>query len=90
MFAAFIQYKLSEIRSTDDILMTYTVMFDMLHQVLDAARPYFVRFVNPLGYMSQSATVWMTVLLGVNRFLAICYPFRASRWLSLTSARIQV
>jgi len=58
--------------------------------VLLVIRPYFVRFVNPLGYVAQSATVWMTVLLGVNRYLAICRPFYSPRMLSINGARIQV
>lgn len=71
-----------------------TVFYGALHEsnprALMAARPYIIRFVNPLGYMAQSVTVWMTVLLGVNRYMAICRPFYAGRMLGITGAQIQV
>jgi len=49
-----------------------------------------VQYVNPLGYMTQCATIWLTVLIAVNRYIAICHPFKANRFLTIRTARIQV
>jgi len=49
-----------------------------------------VKYVNPLGYMAQCATIWLTVLIAVNRYITICHPFKADRFLTIRTARIQV
>jgi len=43
-----------------------------------------------MGYMAQCATIWLTVLIAVNRYIAICHPFNANRFLTIRTARIQV
>jgi len=55
-----------------------------------AMTPYLVKYVNPVGYMVQSCTIWITVLLAVNRYVAVCRPFIAARWLTLRRTRLQV
>ena len=37
---------------------------------------YVRMYVTPLAYMTQNATILMTVLLAVNRYIAVCRPFR--------------
>jgi hypothetical protein len=59
-------------------------------QTVASALPYVIKYVNPLGYVVQSCSIWMTVLLAFNRFIAVCRPFSASQLLTLKSARIQV
>ena len=49
-----------------------------------------VQYVNPLGYMAECATMWLTVLIAVNRYIAVCHPFKANRFLTIRTARIQV
>ncbi len=52
--------------------------------------PYIVMFVHPLGYMAQTLTIWMTVLLAINRFIAVCMPFHATTLCTMKNARYQV
>ena len=54
------------------------------------AIPYVVRYGNTIGYVAQALVIWITVLLGVNRYVAICIPYRAKSWLTLCAARVQV
>ena len=54
------------------------------------SRVYVHKYLTPFGYMSQSATIWMTVLLAANRYIAICRPFQAQSCLTLARAKIQV
>ena len=55
-----------------------------------ASAPYLVKYVNPVGCAVQSCAIWITVLLAVNRYVAICRPFTATRWLTMTRTRLQV
>lgn len=52
--------------------------------------PFVVKWIQPLGYMTQTAAVWCTVLLAVNRYVALCLPFQASRWATVRIVRLQL
>lgn len=54
------------------------------------AVPYLKKYVNPIGYVTKCMTVWTTVLLAINRFLAVCKPFAFDRILTVRRAKIQV
>ena len=55
-----------------------------------ASAPYLIKYVNPIGNTVQSCAIWITVLLAVNRYVAVCRPFVATRWLRLRRTRLQV
>jgi len=57
---------------------------------LQSLVPILKRYVNPLGYTAQCCVIWITVLLAVNRYMAVCRPFTAKRWVTVTSVRLQV
>ena len=44
----------------------------------------------PLVHVSQMWTVWITVLVAFNRYVAICRPFQAIRVCTMRQARLQV
>ena len=52
--------------------------------------PYIFVYVRPLCLMARTANVWVTVLITVNRYIHVCVPFRASRWCTVTMAKIQM
>ena len=52
--------------------------------------PYIIKYVQPLGYMAQTATIWATVLLALNRYVAVCQPFRLADSCSLRTVRAQL
>jgi hypothetical protein len=33
----------------------------------------------PYAYIAQTATIWVTVLVAFNRYIAVCQPFKAAR-----------
>lgn len=71
-----------------------TVFFGWL-PVIDSALvvdalPYLVKYVNPLGPIVQSLSIWTTVALSVNRYIAVCRPFSAAKLLTMRAARVQV
>jgi len=55
-----------------------------------ATAPYLIKYMNPVGTTVQSCAIWITVLLAVNRYIAVCRPFVASRWLRMRRTRLQV
>jgi len=60
------------------------------HDMTLASAPYLIKYVNPVGCMVQSCAIWITVLLAVNRYIAVCRPFVATRWLRMRRTRLQV
>ena len=64
--------------------------FSASDRIVRTLRPYMVKFVQPLAYMSQTATIWTTVLLSINRYIGICKPFDAPVWCSIQKAMAQV
>ncbi|KAI0229584.1 hypothetical protein LSAT2_019977 [Lamellibrachia satsuma] len=47
-------------------------------------------YVWPLVYITQMWTVWITVLIALNRYIAICRPFQAQLLCTLSKVRLQV
>ena len=55
-----------------------------------AIQPYVLVYLWPLSLTAQTATIWVTVLVAVTRYIAICLPFRASRWCTVSKAKKQL
>ena len=51
---------------------------------------YITVYLWPLALTAQTATIWVTVLVAVTRYIAICLPLRASRWCSVSKAKKQL
>ena len=47
-------------------------------------------YVLPLCLMAKTATVWLTVLITVNRYINVCLPLRASQWCTISKVHTQV
>lgn len=62
--------------------------FDL--KAYDVALPYIKVFLWPLVHITQFLTIWMTVLIAVSRYIAICRPFQAHKLCTMTKVRIQV
>uniref|UniRef100_A0A8R1DPG1 G_PROTEIN_RECEP_F1_2 domain-containing protein n=2 Tax=Caenorhabditis japonica TaxID=281687 RepID=A0A8R1DPG1_CAEJA len=44
--------------------------------------PVLLWFAYPVGLSTQTCGVYLTVLVSVHRYLGVCHPFRAKRWVS--------
>ena len=60
------------------------------HEAYFYAHQYVLVYVLPLVHTVQTATIWVTVLVGVNRYIAVCKPYQASRLCTVTQARKQL
>ena len=52
--------------------------------------PYMMKYIYPLVHITQLGTVWITVFVAFNRFVAICWPFRAAFLCTMNRVRAQV
>ncbi|VDK28575.1 unnamed protein product [Gongylonema pulchrum] len=50
----------------------------MLHDIY----PIVLRFSYPLARIAQTCGVYLTLFVSVHRYLGVCYPFRAKRWIT--------
>ena len=60
------------------------------NETFAAISPYILKYVQPLGYMTKTCAIWMTVLLAVNRYLVIKNPLQAQHLCTLWKARLQI
>ena len=76
------------------LLTVFTSCIVMLHFFIDCLphdlRIYLVVCLWPLRSMAESATIWVTVLIAVNRYIIVCLPLRASQWCTLSKVKIQL
>jgi hypothetical protein len=56
----------------------------------DAVYPFVLVYVYPCAFVAQTATIWVTVLVGVNRYIAVCKPYQAPRLCTVVQARRQL
>ena len=47
-------------------------------------------YLLPCAFIFQTATIWVTVLVGFNRYIAVCHPFKAARLCTVFQARCQL
>ena len=47
-------------------------------------------YMLPLKSMAEAATIWLTVLVAVNRYIIVCRPLRATQWCTLSKVKIQL
>ncbi len=59
-------------------------------QVYSVAEPYVLVYILPCAFTLQTATVWVTVLVAVNRYIAVCKPYQASRLCTVAQAKKQM
>ncbi|CEF64299.1 FMRFamide receptor [Strongyloides ratti] len=58
--------------------------------LLNYTYPSILRYGYPLALTAQTCGVYMTVLVSVHRFMGVCYPFRAKRYVNITPVRIAI
>ena len=53
-------------------------------------RIYMTMYVYPLGWTSETPTIWVTIMLVVNRYIMLCLPLRASQWCMVSKVNVQL
>jgi len=44
-------------------------------------------YLLPFAFIAQTATIWVTVLVAFNRYIAVCKPFKAARLCTVVQVR---
>ncbi|CAI4229785.1 unnamed protein product [Auanema sp. JU1783] len=64
-------------------MLTFPVIASMSDSVaLHDTYPNILWYSFPIGLSTQTCGVYLTVLVSVHRYLGVCHPFRAKRWVS--------
>ena len=71
---------------TIDSFVEYT---DIL-QGLSSISPHLIPWSYPLTMTAHASSIWVTVLIAVNRYVAVCLPYKASRWCTVFVAKKQL
>ena len=48
------------------------------------------KYFSPVHVAFQISAVWTSILLGINRYIVVCHPLKASRWCTIGIARKQL
>jgi hypothetical protein len=88
---------LLQVMALIDNLFLMTTGFSQIYSAIvtyfglsDTVGPFIQMLVWPLVHTTQLGTVWITVLIAFNRYIAICKPFRAPQLCTMSRVRIQV
>lgn len=80
----------------DLFFLTHTMLYTVLRSVYPTTGalkayhdigPYIVAFDLPFGWTAQTGTIWLTMLLAVDRYIAISRPFKAMVICTVVNAR---
>ena len=55
-----------------------------------ALKPYLLKYLEPIGYMTKTFAIWITVLLAINRYVVIKKPLKVHIICTLRRAYIQI
>ncbi|ELU12442.1 hypothetical protein CAPTEDRAFT_196453 [Capitella teleta] len=84
---------------TDIVFLCYSFVYTCLRSVFPysgrvqsiyAASKHIVAYLLPIGWMAQTSAIWIVVLVSLDRFIAVCLPFRANRLCTIRHSRIAV
>jgi hypothetical protein len=66
---SFVKYLYPEMYRSDDESQQHPVkVFYLITEV----------FIWPVAMLAQAASIWVTVLMGVNRYIVVCKPFQVN------------
>ena len=58
--------------------------------LIQEERIYSMKYIFPVAIIAHGTTVWISVLLAINRYIAVCKPLMASTLCTVQNARKQV
>jgi hypothetical protein len=77
-----IQYPVSDIRRFFSIRITQRHNIFIWYN--------FLVYTYPTLYVAQMAMIWLTVLIALNRYVAVCLPYRSNQLCSVMNVRLSV
>ena len=80
----------------DSMFLVYVVLYVVLRsiypytgsvQFIHDINNYIVATVLPVGWTSQTAAIWLVMMMAIDRYLVVSYPLKANIWCSTTNAK---
>ena len=72
------------------VFPTYTVSALLSHYSSSIEEDDVKIYLIPIAYVLQTATIWLVVLVGWNRYIAVCQPFKAAKLCTVARAKKQL
>ena len=70
--------------------MSAFVDYTGLLQSFSSIYSYLRVYVLPSALLAKTATIWVIVLIAINRYIIVCLPLRASQWCTISKVKIQL
>ena len=80
----------------DVLFLIYSFIYTTLRSVypymkvlgwIRSQSPYIVANLLPFGWIAQTCTIWMVVCVALDRYIAVCRPFKARKWCTVRNAK---
>lgn len=80
----------------DSCFLVYVMLYVVLRSIypytgqlkaIYDVQSYFVAFVLPFGWTAQTATIWMVMIMAVDRYLVVGHPLKANIWCTVSHAK---
>ena len=81
---------------TDSCYLTYALLYLVLHsvypyvgqlEVFYTISDHLVAWVMPFAWTSMTASIWMVMVVALDRYIVVAFPFKASSWCTPARAR---
>ena len=70
-------------------LYSFAIYTKRLHGFLEIT-PYMWTYILPVANVAGLSSIWVVVLLAVNRYIAVCYPFKSLRLCTFAKVKKQL
>ena len=67
-------------------IVYYAGLAESFHMIVG----YLDAYVYPSMLLAKTATIWVVVLIAINRYIIVCRPLMAPRWCTLSKVKIQL
>ena len=80
----------------DSMFLTYVLLYVVLRtlasytgalQGYTAINSYIVAIVLPIGWTSQTCTIWLVMVIAIDRYIAVSRPLKATLWCTTKNAK---
>ena len=91
-------FLLISLEVADTLFLVFVLPLRVIHSIayfagvtlLQPLYPYMAKFIFPLALICETGSIYMTILVTVNRFLSACFPYKVNSICSLKNSRLHV